>query len=58
MKAILLNLFEFIYELINKKNLISVNGINVVQPILYITLQFAFIVLLKKRVIQTLHFVL
>lgn len=43
MKAILLNWFEFKYELITKKNLISLHGREVaLLPVLYITLKFAF----------------
>ena len=42
MKAILLNWFEFKYELISKKNLISPHGSEVaLLPVLYITLKFA-----------------
>jgi len=43
MKAILLNSFEFKYELISIKNLISPHGSEVdLPPVLYITLKFAF----------------
>jgi hypothetical protein len=51
MKAILLNWFEFNYELISKKNLISPHGSEVaILPVLYITFKFAFPVFLKKIV--------
>ena len=48
MKAVLLNWFEFKYELISKKNLISLHGNEVaLLPVLYITLKFVFARLLK-----------